>query len=158
MLSSILARSRQKMLSLARRAVAGRRRGLSSVPLGEVPVIDLTPLRGGGDPPRVLVDDVAKACASWGFFQVVNHGLDSGLRARFEEQMRQFFLLPTEVKRAIKRDGSNARGWYDDELTKQRRDWKQGLDIGVPASRDWYVSRDLLSTMGHTHLHGPDSS
>lgn len=28
------------------------------------------------------------------------------------------------------RTASNARGWYDDELTKQTRDWKEGFDVG----------------------------
>lgn len=112
-----------------------------TVPLGEVPVIDLAPALHG-EPPRQLVDDMARACQGWGFFQVVNHGLDDSLRSRFEVQMRDFFALPAPTKRLIKRDGGNARGWYDDEYTKQRRDWKQGLDVGVPASRSWAVADD----------------
>lgn len=28
------------------------------------------------------------------------------------------------------RSATNARGWYDDELTKQTRDWKEGFDVG----------------------------
>lgn len=28
------------------------------------------------------------------------------------------------------RTETNARGWYDDELTKQTRDWKEGFDVG----------------------------
>jgi len=67
---------------------------------------------------------MARACQGWGFFQVVNHGLDDSLRSRFEVQMRDFFALPAPTKRLIKRAGGNARGWYDDEYTKQRRDWK----------------------------------
>mmetsp|Transcript_20309 Transcript_20309/g.61856 ORF Transcript_20309/g.61856 Transcript_20309/m.61856 type:complete len:390 (-) Transcript_20309:345-1514(-) len=113
----------------------------SASSLGEVPVIDLRPALLG-EPPAALVREMASACEGWGFFQVVNHGLDSGLRARFESQMRAFFALDMGVKRQIKRDGGNARGWYDDELTKQRRDWKQGLDIGMPASRSWAVPDD----------------
>lgn len=28
------------------------------------------------------------------------------------------------------RTETNARGWYDDELTKQTKDWKEGFDVG----------------------------
>ena len=31
----------------------------------------------------------------------------------------------------LRRTADNSRGWYDDELTKQRRDWKEGLDFGT---------------------------
>lgn len=34
----------------------------------------------------------------------------------------------------VQRTEKNARGWYDDELTKQTKDWKEGFDMGhVPA-------------------------
>jgi isopenicillin N synthase-like dioxygenase len=47
-----------------------------------------------------------------------------------------FFALPTETKRTIKRSASNSRGWFDDEYTKQKLDWKQCLDIGVEGRSD----------------------
>ena len=38
------------------------------------------------------------------------------------------------VNHGRQRTEYNARGWYDDELTKQTRDWKEGFDVGhVPA-------------------------
>jgi isopenicillin N synthase-like dioxygenase len=128
-------------LPKGRRALQRSFSSRTAAPLGEVPVIDLAPaLRG--ELPQQLVDDMARACEGWGFFQVVNHGLDAGLRSRFEKQMHDFFALPASAKRRIKRDGRNARDWYDDEFTKQRIDWKQGLDVGVPASRSWAVPDD----------------
>jgi len=96
-----------------------------------VPVIDLSALP---NIPDKLVQDVASACATWGFFQVVNHGVDRQLCAEFQQQMRAFFALPRSHKEPLRRSASNAMGWYDDELTKQRRDWKEGLDL---SSRDW---------------------
>ena len=95
-----------------------------------VPTIDLSPLQRGGPPPQALIDDVAAACSDWGFFQVVNHGVDPALRARAEAQQRVFFGLPRAIKEPIRRTAGNSRGWYDDELTKQRRDWKEGLGFG----------------------------
>ena len=110
------------------------------MPDEEVPVIDLTPLREGDY--AACAQAVAEACAEWGFFQVVNHGVDPALCVARDEQMRAFFALPIEEKRAIRRSADNARGFFDDELTKQRRDWKQCLDFGNPASRDWARADD----------------
>ena len=105
-----------------------------------VPTIDLDALqqlKPGEAPPAALVEEVASACAEWGFFQVINHGVDRELCMRAEEQQRQFFALPAASKEPIRRSAANARGWYNDELTKQRRDWKEGLDFGSTPSMDW---------------------
>ena len=61
-------------------------------------------------------------------FQVVNHGIPLAVQQRMEEQMRAFFRLPLETKYLVKRTGTNSRGYADDELTKQRRDWKEMVD------------------------------
>jgi len=34
------------------------------------------------------------------------------------------------------------RGYFDDELTKRRRDWKEALDVGIPGSRNWSLPDD----------------
>lgn len=98
------------------------------------PVIDLARLE---TQPDAVARDVFDACSQWGFFQLVNHGVDDELRRQFDNQTRAFFALPDDAKHALRRSAANARGFYDDELTKQRLDWKQGYDFGVPASRDW---------------------
>eukprot|EP00934_Nitzschia_sp_Nitz4_P003407 Nitzschia sp. Nitz4//scaffold166_size90379//7618//10428//NITZ4_005045-RA/size90379-processed-gene-0.51-mRNA-1//-1//CDS//3329538160//3397//frame0 len=87
-----------------------------------------------------LVRQVASACSEYGFFQVINHGFPPEVIEEYREQIRQFFALPQEVKVQWKRSQGNSRGYFDDELTKQRRDWKQCLDFGVPGSRDWNVA------------------
>lgn len=99
--------------------------------LHEVPTIDLAAAEDE------LVAQVAAACSEWGFFQVVNHGVPPELVEEFRAQMVAVFALPDAAKGALRRSGENARGYFDDELTKQRRDWKQALDFGVPGSRDW---------------------
>ncbi|MDC0525787.1 2-oxoglutarate and iron-dependent oxygenase domain-containing protein [bacterium] len=131
-------------------------------------MIDLSDMRMlHDDPPAALVNDVAKACEEWGFFQIVNHGVDASLRARAEQQQRAFFSLPESVKegmrrsvrrrapqsdyalkqcllmrrhRTVRAQADNSRGWYNDELTKQRRDWKEGLDFGSTPPMDWALS------------------
>lgn len=57
----------------------------------------------------------------------------------FDAASRQFFSLPRDEKMKLKRSANNARGYFDDELTKQRRDWKEALDVGRPASCSWDV-------------------
>ena len=54
--------------------------------------------------------------------------------------MKSFFALPYDTKLRLKRNASNARGYFDDELTKRKRDWKEALDVGVPGSRDWNLN------------------
>src|SRR5688500_15270210 len=46
--------------------------------------------------------------------------------------MRAFFALPLSSKHAIMRTAENPWGFYDRELTKHTRDWKQVYDYGPP--------------------------
>lgn len=89
-----------------------------------VPVIDLA-----GEPAQVEAA-VARACAEWGFFHLVGHGLDPALLAETMAQARGFFAAPAQAKRALARSRDNPWGYYDRELTKNRRDKKEIFDIG----------------------------
>lgn len=77
-----------------------------------------------------LVAEVKDACKKWGFFQVINHGV-SEYREKIELGSRKFFALPKEEKRKVKRDELNSMGYYDTELTKNVRDWKEVFDFTV---------------------------
>jgi isopenicillin N synthase-like dioxygenase len=74
--------------------------------------------------------------AEWGGFHVVGHGIDRHELVEFEDAMRAFFELPIEVKRTVRRTRENARGFYDEELTKNRRDWKEVFDYGADRVAD----------------------
>lgn len=97
----------------------------------EPPIIDLS------RPESEVTAQIAQACSTWGFFQVINHGVPWDLVDEFKSKSQKFFDLPRNEKLALKRDSRNARGYFDDELTKQRRDWKEAIDIGMPGSRNW---------------------
>jgi len=101
---------------------------MDAAPLETVPVIDLS-----GEPAQVEAE-VARACADWGFFHIVGHGLDAGLIDRTLSEARAFFAAPAEAKRALSRNRDNPWGYNDRELTKQRRDKKQIFDIGPDAA------------------------
>jgi isopenicillin N synthase-like dioxygenase len=70
------------------------------------------------------------ACRDWGMFQVTGHGIDPRLIAALKRQMRAFFAQPTAVKRVISRTAENPWGFFDRELTRHTRDWKQVFDVG----------------------------
>lgn len=89
-----------------------------------VPVIDLAA------PPEEVRRRLARACAHWGFFHLVGHGLDPALLAAVMEEARGLFAAPATDKRALSRSRDNPWGYYDRELTKNRRDKKEIFDIG----------------------------
>ncbi len=75
------------------------------------------------------------ACREWGFFQVVDHGIPQAVTDALHREMRRFFAQDTAAKQAISRSASNPWGFYDRELTKNTRDWKEIYDYG-PAAGD----------------------
>jgi isopenicillin N synthase-like dioxygenase len=77
---------------------------------------------------RDVIAGVRDAAAEWGFFYIANHGLGEQQLQRFQAAMRAFFALPRSVKDALRRSESNSRGYFDNELTKNKVDWKEGFD------------------------------
>ncbi|XP_074578311.1 jasmonate-induced oxygenase 1-like [Curcuma longa] len=69
-----------------------------------IPVVDL----GAGG---AAVAEVAEACREWGFFQVINHGVDPGLVERAVEVWREFFRLPLEAKQAYANSPATYEGY-----------------------------------------------
>ncbi|XP_039140975.1 probable 2-oxoglutarate-dependent dioxygenase At5g05600 [Dioscorea cayenensis subsp. rotundata] len=107
---------------------------------GTIPLIDLSPLlhhqipSDSSDPAipneiSSLIAAIGAACRDWGFFQVINHGVDPQLLERIQKAVVEFFALPAEEKRKVKRDEVNPLGYYDSENTKNVRDWKEVLDL-----------------------------
>ncbi len=94
-----------------------------------VPTIDIAGLPDNA----AIVRQIGVACEDWGFFQVVNHGIDPELRRRFLGACDEFFHGPGSIKRSVMRTEANPMGFYDQELTKNVRDWKEIFDYGA----DW---------------------
>ena len=95
-----------------------------------VPVIDVAELRSGvRDPAAASIREIADACRSWGFFQVVGHGIDEGLIEQVWDETRRFFARPMEEKEALLRSRENPWGYYNNELTKNQRDKKEVFDF-----------------------------
>ena len=90
----------------------------------EVPVVDFA------------CDEVAirsqihSACRRWGFFQVRGHAIEPTLSASMLSAAQRFFAQPSVQKNSIRRSSENPWGFYDSELTKNVKDWKEIVDIG----------------------------
>jgi len=112
--------------------------------LGQVPIVDIGELRAGSadSAARPAVEQIAKACSSWGFFQVVNHGIEQQLIDTVWQQTRDYFALPIETKLAQLRTRDNPWGFYHNELTKNQRDKKQVFDFTRSGSDPIYQSRN----------------
>jgi isopenicillin N synthase-like dioxygenase len=104
--------------------------GADSV-LGHIPVIELGALRARSSA-LVALD---AACREWGFFQLAGHGIPRHRVRALHDAMHAFFALPEPALRAIERSERNHWGYYDRELTKNRRDAKRIFDVG-PAEHD----------------------
>lgn len=104
------------------------------------PVIDLKDLLSAARPDktinasdpatRAVAVQIGKACRRWGFFQIVNHGIDTSLLVAIDREMNSFFSSPLELKNSIRRQHNNSRGFSDAELTKQLQDMKELFDVG----------------------------
>ncbi len=96
-----------------------------------IPNIDLARVRQS-DPtsPAIaeLMAELARACEDHGFFLLSGHGCDELIDETFA-QSAAFFSKPKAEKMALYRNEENPLGYYDRELTKQKRDLKEVFDF-----------------------------
>jgi isopenicillin N synthase-like dioxygenase len=121
--------------------------------MSSLPVIDVGPLREGGDATGVAraIEAASRAC---GFFYVTGHGVPPELLARLDAAAREFFALPDAAKAeiAMARGGRAWRGWFPvgAELTSGRPDLKEGLYFGAE------LPADHPRVRAGVPLHGPN--
>ena len=97
----------------------------------QVPIIDVSAVvkDAASQHARDAVDAIAAACQDWGFFQVINHGVQEELLDRTWVQARRFFAQPAAGKKTLLRTRANPWGYYNNELTKNQRDKKEVFDF-----------------------------
>jgi len=100
-----------------------------------VPVIDISRLDAAA-----TLAALDEACREWGFFQVVEHGIDDAAITALRRQMHLFFAQPIAAKRAVSRTAANPWGFFDRELTKNTLDWKQVYDVGPADCSDEQIN------------------
>jgi isopenicillin N synthase-like dioxygenase len=92
-----------------------------------VPTINIDEYRRGTINGKSL-KQLETACRDHGFFLLTGHGLND-LIDRMWQQTRIFFASDDEIKRSVLRTESNPLGFYNQELTKQKRDLKEVFDF-----------------------------
>ncbi|KAJ6301919.1 hypothetical protein OIU77_016097 [Salix suchowensis] len=73
--------------------------------LPKIPVIDMQRLISD----ELELDKMDRACREWGFFQLINHGVDDSLVDKVKVGIQEFFNLPNGRKKQVlaktRRDG-----------------------------------------------------
>ncbi|KAF8370085.1 hypothetical protein HHK36_031881 [Tetracentron sinense] len=109
----------------------------STVPLSSsmhIPIIDLSKLvEGDEDQWRTEMVKLASSCEEWGFFQVINHGIDRSLLETIEKIAMEFFMLPLEEKQKYPMAPGTVQGYGQAFVFSedQKLDWCNMLALGV---------------------------
>jgi isopenicillin N synthase-like dioxygenase len=117
--------------------------------LDQIPLIDLSPISSTTPPTPTTLDSLVAqihaASRDWGFFQVINHGVSPHFLHTLLSEAANFFSLPMQEKTKVRRDFDNPLGYYDTELTKNVRDWKEVFDFASRGSFRLPSSSELES-------------
>jgi isopenicillin N synthase-like dioxygenase len=129
--------------------------------LEQVPIIDVAQLFNdiSASAASDAIDQIAQACKTWGFFQVINHGISSAQIEAVWQQTHGLFALPLQEKLEILRSRENPWGFYNNELTKNQRDKKEvfdftreGIDPIYGQRNRWPQGRDEFRTTMMAYL------
>ncbi|KAK0607045.1 hypothetical protein LWI29_008370 [Acer saccharum] len=106
-----------------------------SSPHTDIPIIDLSKLVMNGNPDdfKSEILNLTTACQDWGFFQVVNHGIDLGLLESIEKVAKDFFMLPLEEKQKYPMDMKAIQGYGQAFVfsENQKIDWCNMFALGL---------------------------
>ena len=106
----------------------------------EFPVIDLANVHKGEDEAlrKQTVAKIAIAAETWGFFQIVNHGVPGDLLERNEEHAWSFFAKPVEEKVQIQSSTSANFDGYREGI-KYGKSWNEGMVmLWPPENVKWF--------------------
>ena len=110
--------------------------------MSDLPIIDLDPLRCGGEVGlKQVAQDVGAACRGAGFFYVVNHGVPADLIADAFAKSRAFYAGPLHAKLdiAMEKVGGNRgySGFKREALDPKRGfDAKEAFNVGLELEPD----------------------
>ncbi|GMI77712.1 SENESCENCE-RELATED GENE 1, senescence-related gene 1 [Hibiscus trionum] len=92
-------------------------------PTQMLPIIDMNQLLSGKDSDLEL-QKLHSTCKDWGFFQLVNHGVDSWILEKVKQEVEGFYKLPLEEKMKFKtREGDGLEGYGTTERDGGKFDW-----------------------------------
>jgi isopenicillin N synthase-like dioxygenase len=100
-----------------------------------IPIVDLANFSQSEQARHRVAGEIAAACEKFGFFYVVNHGVDESLQTKLEDMSRRFFALTPDEKNQIRMSlgGRAWRGYFavGAELTSGKPDLKEGIYFGA---------------------------
>ncbi|GAV73137.1 2OG-FeII_Oxy domain-containing protein/DIOX_N domain-containing protein [Cephalotus follicularis] len=100
----------------------------------DIPIIDFSKLTSGKrDECQNEIKQLATACKDWGFFQVINHGIDLSLLESIEKVAEDFFMLPLEEKQKYPMAPGTVQGYGQAFVfsEEQKLDWCNMFALGV---------------------------
>ncbi|KAL2482734.1 2-oxoglutarate (2OG) and Fe(II)-dependent oxygenase superfamily protein [Forsythia ovata] len=100
----------------------------ASVPLGDIPVIDISQLTESKQ-----LDQLQSALGSWGCFQAINHGIENSLVDEIRRVAKEFFQLPMIEKQKYARKTGEYYGYGNDMIIFQNQtlDWNDRLYLSI---------------------------
>ncbi|CAI9118773.1 OLC1v1020383C1 [Oldenlandia corymbosa var. corymbosa] len=101
-----------------------------------IPVIDLSRLQKGNRDDHGFQSELQQltdSCEHWGFFQVINHGVDLGLLESIEKVAMDFFMMPLEEKQKYPMNPGTVQGYGQAFVFSedQKLDWCNMFALGV---------------------------
>ncbi|KAL2453373.1 1-aminocyclopropane-1-carboxylate oxidase1 [Abeliophyllum distichum] len=102
------------------------KKSVSGIPEYTIPVIDFEGLNKDAAKRKEIVDKVKFACESWGFFQIINHGIQASIMEKVIEGIREFHELETEVKKQ----------YYSRDI-KRKISFNSNFDLLQAPSANW---------------------
>ncbi|KAL5996035.1 hypothetical protein ACLOJK_026108 [Asimina triloba] len=116
----------------------GERPSLATHPTSvNIPVIDMWKLAHGTEEQSKLeMSNLVLACKEWGFFQVINHGIETQMLESMEKVAMEFFMLPLEEKEKYPMAPGTVQGYGHAFIFSedQKLDWCNMLALGVEPS------------------------
>ncbi|XP_059651887.1 1-aminocyclopropane-1-carboxylate oxidase homolog 1-like [Cornus florida] len=114
----------------------------------QIPIIDLKGFENGGQHRQKIVNEICKASETWGFFQIINHGVPDTVMDGMIEGARLFHEQPGETKMELySRDRTQNVRYYSNEylhLSKAAANWNDTLSC---VFRDDMVNPDVLPSV-----------
>ncbi|PHU08851.1 Thebaine 6-O-demethylase [Capsicum chinense] len=98
----------------------------SKLVLPQVPIIDMKKLLEIGDGhDGTELERIHLACKEWGFFQLVNHGVNLSLMEKVKSEIKAFFDLPMEEKKKFEQQEGDLEGYGQAFVVseEQKLDW-----------------------------------
>ncbi|OVA06044.1 Oxoglutarate/iron-dependent dioxygenase [Macleaya cordata] len=99
---------------------------------GEIPVIDFSGLVNNSDHQRrpEIVNQIREAASTWGFFQVINHGIPRDVINRIISAVRSFHEQPMDIKKMFYGRGQSVCFLSNSDLYQSKAaSWRDTLKV-----------------------------